>query len=766
MSSKLLRFILPAVLLLLLAAPVVWAAAAVTSNGAADAQGRHARRDDRHSPLADKQAALKQVALEKKLNGKLTGKNKNDVVEVAEGQFVELELKGEDPVWTMLGEFADFSHNGIAPPNRTYDNSTIWESDFSRDYFLKLLFDDDQGANSMSNFFLEQSSGAYTVKGDVTDWVEVPQGYSYYDDSVDGADTSTNVWLLLQDMANGWYADQIKVHTEAEIDAYLAQFDVLDRYDYDGDGVFNEPDGYIDHFQALHAGEGEEAGGGAMGADAIWSHSWYANYAGIDKTGPSSDYLLGGLKIGGTNYWIGDYTIQPENGGVGVFTHEFSHDLGLPDLYDYNYRENSTGFWTLMSSGSWLSDGTYDIGSKPGHLGAWEKFQLGWLNYYDVVNRSGFAVVDDAVVPAPLETGTYRLGPSEYNSDGDAAQALFVVLPEYQVTEFVGAPYAGSKFYFSGAANNLRNNMTKAFTLDADATLSAKVNYGIEEGYDYASLIASKDGGVKWDTVPTNLSNSSVEANSIDGFSNGWVDLTADLSGYAGDVMLGFQYITDGGVSEAGFMVDDLVITGYELDGAETDAGWTFDGFRATSGIEDNTYSHYYIAENKVYWGYDNTLRVGPYNFGFLNNPLLGNFVEHFPYQDGMLVSYWNTRYANNDTDPSRPGTGMLLYVDAHPQALKRADGRVWRNRVQTFDSTFSLAPTDAITLHINSRASKHKSLAGVRTFNDLTTYYDMKNPYGSVLLPKTGTKIRIDGVSPSSHYMQVTVSPSKSPAK
>ena len=32
--------------------------------------------------------------------------------------------------------------------------------------------------------------------------------------------------------------------------------------------------------------------------------------------------------------WVGDYAIQPENGGLGVFTHEYGHDLGLPDLYD------------------------------------------------------------------------------------------------------------------------------------------------------------------------------------------------------------------------------------------------------------------------------------------------------------------------------------------------------------------------------------------------------------------------------------------------
>ncbi|HEX5641199.1 MAG TPA: immune inhibitor A domain-containing protein [Thermoleophilia bacterium] len=750
MSSKLFRFTLLTILMLLLAAPVVWAAAVANSNGASDARNRQVRRDDRHSPLADKQAALKQVALEKKLQGKLTGKDKNGVVEVAEGQFVKLELEGEDPVWTMLGEFADFPHNNIAEPNRAYDNSTIWVQDFSRDYFNELLYDDSSGANSMRNYFLEQSSGRYGVYGDATDWVTVPEGYLYYDDSVGGEDTSTNVWLLLQDMADGWYEDQIAAgRTPAEIDAYLAQFDLLDRYDYDGDGEFKEPDGYIDHFQALHAGEGEEAGGGALGADAIWSHSWYANYADIDKTGPSPDYLLGGLKIGDTNYWIGDYTIQPENGGVGVFTHEFSHDLGVPDLYDYNYLENSTGFWTLMSSGSWLSDGAYDIGSKPGHLGAWEKFLLGWLDY-DV------AIAGD--------TAQTVLGPSEYNSS--EKQALFVVLPEYQVTEVIGAPYAGTMFYFSGSANNLNNKMTKAFTLGAGSTLAAKVNYGIEEGYDFANVIASTDGGATWRTVPTNLSNSSVEANGIEGFSGGWVDLTADLSTFTGDVMLGFQYRSDGGVNYDGFMVDDIQITGQALDGAETDAGWTYDGFRATTGTEEKTYTHYYIAENKVYWGYDYTLKVGPYNFGFLNNPNLQNYVERFPYQDGMLVSYWNTRYANNDTDPSRPGTGMLLYVDAHPQALKRPDGAVWRNRVQTFDSTFSLARTDAITLHYNSKAATYKSLPAVRTFNDLTTYYDMKNPYGSVKLPKTGTKIRIDGVSSSGRYLQITVSPSKSPAR
>ena len=55
-------------------------------------------------------------------------------------------------------------------------------------------------------------------------------------------------------------------------------------------------------------------------------------------------------------------------------------------------------------------------------------------------------------------------------------------------------------------------------------------------------------------------------------------------------------------------MVDNIEITGYDLDGAEADAGWTFDGFRVTNGTEIAFYSHYYVAEFRQYRGYDKAL--------------------------------------------------------------------------------------------------------------------------------------------------------------
>ncbi|MCE5253755.1 MAG: immune inhibitor A [Actinomycetia bacterium] len=690
------------------------------------------RIDNKPDPLTTKQQELKQEALQKKLNGKAYGK----VAEVARGQYVELAREGEGAIWTVLGEFADLTHNTIPEPDREVNNTSIWVSDFSRDYYLDILFNDSKGANSMRNFYLEQSAGRYTVYGDVSDWVQVPGNAVDYDDNPD-----TQVWDFLEDSLNGWYDAQIAAgKTLDEINEYLAQFDVWDRYDYDGDGDFDEPDGYIDTFQSVHAGLGEEEGAPAW---TIWSHSWYAHYELWGLAGPAFN-MAGGLQVGESDYWVGKYTIQPEDGGVGVFTHEYGHDLGLPDLYDY-YGENGTGFWTLMSSGSWIDDGKDTIGNKPSHMGAWEKFQLGWLNYE--VARAG-------------QKSVHKLGPMEFNTK--QAQGVFVILPQKPVTAHIADPYEGSYFYFSGSANNLRNRMVKAFTVGAGATLTAKVNYGIEEGYDYASVIASTDGGATWQTVPTNLSNSTVEANSIDGFSGGWVDLDVDLSAYTGDVMLGFAYASDGGVNYDGFMVDNIEVTGYPLDGAEADAGWMFTGFRVTTGTEDKLYNQYYVLEYRTYKGYDYGLKVGPYYFGYLDDPDLQDWVDHFAYQDGLLINYWDTSVADNNT-ALHPGRGLLLPIDAHPNTLYRVDDGIWRNRIQTYDSTFTLTKTDGIpNIHHLSELSPVPSLPAVKVFDDRKSYYDPDNPLGSVITPTTGTKVTIQSISALGGFMQVQVAPAK----
>jgi immune inhibitor A len=716
-------------------------------------------------PLETERRALRKQALEQLLQSQGAGGSGNQakgkVIKLPKGQYVELAREGEDLIWTVLGEFGDTPspvYGGIPGPQRNQipqpdanNNTTIWRSDFNRDYYLDILFNDAKGANSMRNFYKEQSSGRYAVDGDVTDWVQVPYNTAHY------GLTYPDTWFFIQDTITGWYDAQIAAGmTPEDIDEYLAPYDVWDRYDQDGDGDFNEPDGYIDHFQAVHAGEGEEAGGGAYGSEAIWSHRWYVQLTPIGAGGPTLEdgtvVPYGGTRIGGSRFWIGDYTIEPENGGVGVFAHEFGHDLGLPDLYNTaGGPSNSTGWWTLMSGGSWGSNGTVDIGSMPTHMGAWEKFQLGWLDYE--VAFSG-------------EPSDHRLGPAAYNSRN--AQGLFVIAPDKEVLE-VPFAYDGDYLYYSGSGDNLENAMVKTVSLPVDATLSAKANFDIEQDWDYAYLLVCSAAINGCAPVETSLSTDSNPngqnfGHGITGSSDGeWLDLTADLSAFGGtDVDLVFYYWTDAFVSPAGLMLDAIEISGQPFDCAESDAGWTFYGFSVLEGGQYGYYFNAYVAEVRQYRGYDAALQTGPYVFGYGHDPALWNLVDHFPYQDGLLISYWDGSQVDNNT-VNHPGEGLILPIDAHPEPLHLdpnifGPNATWWSSIQSFDSPFSLQPTDSITLHYFGFPTTHPSLPGVAEFDANKDWWTPAQRYSGVNPPKSDTIIRVKSGGPKSSFMEVEV--------
>ena len=649
-------------------------------------------------------------------------------------------------------------HNQIPQPDRTVDNTTIWSPDFTRAYYEHMLFSETPGDISMRNFYLEQSSNRYTVNGHVEDWGPAALQCSQLRLELLRWHRLRPTWLFVRDTVNAWYSAQVAAgKTPDEIAAYLAQFDQWDRYDYDGDGNFNEPDGYIDHFQAVHAGEGEETGGGPQGTDAIWSHRWYAFYNNIGVTGPAGN-PLGGIKVGGTNLWIGDYTVEPENGGVGVFSHEYGHDLGLPDLYDTSGNtggaENSTGFWTLYSSGSYGSTGlpADGIGSKPISMSAYEKIFLDWSKY-QVVGAGQKASVKNG--PAVSTT--------------KQAQQLVVLLPDKKISTNIGSPYAGSSFLPLGSGNDLDNSMTRSVTLPAGTvSLTAKARYDIEQDWDYAYLTVN---GRRWRRTSE---RDEPERPELRQWHHGqlrraWVDLTADLSASGGQtVTLGFRYWTDGAVAPAGSASTTSPSPACRPT-APRPTRLDLHGLPPHHRYGDAVLLQRLLRRVPEPPGLRLGLKTGPYNFGFLDNAALGNWVEHYPYQDGLVVWYYDTSFADNNVGDNclRPVGGLFLPVDAHPALLLRPDnGMVWRPRVQSYDATFGLQRTDKITLHANSIAATYGGLPAVSTFDDSKSYWVAPNPaignfgWASVPVPNTGTRIRVDSVSAQNTFMQVSVNP------
>ncbi|WP_405555375.1 immune inhibitor A domain-containing protein [Streptomyces sp. NBC_01171] len=732
------------------------------------------REHDLDGPLSKTQDAQRQEALNQLIAGKATAKERNGskVVQLrskkGDSKYVELSREKTDKIFTILVEFGDQTdpkfggtpgplHNKIAAPDRKKDNSTAWQADYNQKHYQDLYFGTGAKTESLKKYYEKQSSGRYSVEGEVSDWVKVPYNEARYGNNACGQTNCTSVWNVVSDGLKSWVAGQKAAgKSDAAIKADLAQYDQWDRYDYDGDGDFNEPDGYVDHFQIVHAGEDESAGGGAEGENAIWAHRWYAFGTDAGATGPAGN-KLGGAPVGDTGVWVGDYTIQPENGGLGVFAHEYGHDLGLPDEYDTAGGDNSTGFWTLMSSGSWLGTGKDSIGDLPGDMNAWDKLQLGWLTYDTA--KAGVS-------------SWHKLGLAEYNTK--YRQALLVSLPDKAVKTEIVTPAQGATQWWSGSGDNLKNTLTRSVDLTgkSKATLGLDGWYDIEAGYDYLYAEVSTDGA-NWTALDGTVDGQPIPRDGSDkpaltGTLDGYKKLSYSLDAYAGKkIQLRFRYQTDGGVALKGFAADEITVTadGAPLfsDNAETaDASWSATGFSRIGASFTKDYAQYYLAENRRYVSYDKTLKVGPYNFGYTGTDR-PDWVEHYPYQDGLLIWKWDTSQADNNTNDTdgHPGTGLILPVDAHPTALKWSDGTLLRNRMQAYDSPFSLDPTDGITLHKAGKATKIKAQNGVSVFNDRAhTYWDPSNPTGGVKVTDTNTKIKIKKQADDGSTIELEVGP------
>jgi M6 family metalloprotease-like protein len=223
---------------------------------------------------------------------------------------------------------------------------TVPDSSHTSSYYDDLVFNQSTTANSMYKYYREVSYNTLNITGVVNPtWCQSTHNLSYY-----GADSSSTG---IDDKNE--YIFELAREAVQLADPYID----FSQYDDDGDGV-------VDHVMIVHAGAGQESSG--ISTD-IWSHQGT-----IQNYYPDSGWESDGENVDGVQ--VIDYTMLAEGSPLGVFAHEFGHDLGLPDLYNTNPDTGGTvaGSWCLMDSGSW-NDG----GDTPSHLSAWCKIDLGWI---------------------------------------------------------------------------------------------------------------------------------------------------------------------------------------------------------------------------------------------------------------------------------------------------------------------------------------------------------------------------------------------------
>ena len=222
------------------------------------------------------------------------------------------------------------------------------------------LFDGPWPTITMAEHYEEMSYGQFHLSGTVYGWYELDSASAFYEGSqVDPYD-------------NGFFGPPGGVADFLRETLDQADLDIdFGQYDNDGpDGIPNsgDDDGFVDAAFFVHSGIGGESGG-----PSIWSHRWtYGAQWG-------APYTTDDIGADGNQILVNDYIMQPaasSDGGmieIGVFSHEFGHALGLPDLYDTDYSSGGVGDWCLMASGSWTTP------ESPIHMSAWCKEMLGWI---------------------------------------------------------------------------------------------------------------------------------------------------------------------------------------------------------------------------------------------------------------------------------------------------------------------------------------------------------------------------------------------------
>lgn len=267
---------------------------------------------------------------------------------------------------------------------------------------------------SVHDYFLAVSDGQLDLNFDVFGPIQLKNESQYYGQNVSGIKAND------------------KAPEEMVKEACDAIDDQVDFADYDWNG-----DGEVDQVVLIYSGLGENAGGKSS---TVWAHEYWISYTPLNNYKPLE---YDGMKIDTyacspekTGYQPGDGYTYMFPAGIGVLCHEFSHCLGLPDMYDTGGDNYGFNTYSVLDQG--LYNGLELPGYTPCEYTAYERMYVGW--------RQPVELTDDIEVNSmkPIAKGgeTYIYyndnNPNEYFLLENRQHALNVAQTYEQLYELAG----------------------------------------------------------------------------------------------------------------------------------------------------------------------------------------------------------------------------------------------------------------------------------------------------------------------------------------
>lgn len=259
------------------------------------------------------------------------------IVDTSYGGVPYFPHTGSPKALVILAEFQDTTFT-IQDTKKVFTNYLMNEGHFS-----DTRYGQNQNYKGVRGYFKDCSYGQFTPFFDVVGPIKLPRKHAIYGAGNDRMD------LLLAD-------------------ACAAVDDLVDFAKYDANN-----DGIVDLVYIIYAGHSANYHDNKVSN--IWPKSGTITISNkfdgksIRRYGVSNE-LNGSDKTSKNNKKIN---------GIGLFCHEFSHTLGLPDIYAYhtdaeNQDDQGMEFWDLMDGGTGVRGGRV-----PASYLAWEREVMGWM---------------------------------------------------------------------------------------------------------------------------------------------------------------------------------------------------------------------------------------------------------------------------------------------------------------------------------------------------------------------------------------------------
>ena len=250
----------------------------------------------------------------------------------------------------ILIDFADVTF-------KSEDPNVFFTEMFSTDGFTSFV-DPVKGKQvnclgSVRDYFKDQSDGAFNPPFDV---------YGPY--------TSTRNASQCSNYSSSIFTAALR---EANSDIDFSQYD-------------NNNDGKVDMIFFLVAGYSSTFAGNNNGY--LWPHASTLSYYNISYDGKKLDRYACSTELYGFESSPTTVTVE----GIGTICHEFSHVLGLPDLYDVDYssgggQSHDPGGWDVMASGY-----DYNYGRSPLGYSLYERYALGWAQPETITKEGSYSL--------------------------------------------------------------------------------------------------------------------------------------------------------------------------------------------------------------------------------------------------------------------------------------------------------------------------------------------------------------------------------------